>query len=62
MTKQPTPDDATRCFRLRCQSKNGIRLHPDDSKFCEEMFRKYPNWYRETEVQVFDATNPWKKP
>ena len=56
---EPSPEDMERCFKLRCQSKQGIRLHPDDQKFVERIFKKYQEWYSSTERDVFEATKPF---
>ena len=47
------------CFDLRCQTKRGIRLHPDDGKFVEKMFNDFPEWYEPTQDDVFNATVPF---
>lgn len=57
--KQPSPEDAARCMELRCQGKRGIRLHPDDQKFVECMFRNYEDWYAATQQEVFERTRPF---
>ena len=55
----PDSIDAARCIELRCQSKRGVRLHPDDQAFCERMFREFPDWYGKTEPRIFDLTVPF---
>ena len=57
--KKPNPQDAARCVDLRCQSKRGIRLHPDDSRFCDKMYLEFEDWYRKTEKTVFEKTKPF---
>lgn len=57
--KQPPHADAERCIALRKRSKQGFENSPDDSAFCAEMFRKYPEWYGDTEDRVFNETVPF---
>ncbi len=57
--KQPDPSDAKHCLDLRCQSKRGTRLHPDDITFCKRMFWEFPEWYAKTEARVFNMTVPF---
>jgi len=57
--KEPEPSIAARCILLRTQSKRGIRLHPDDQKFVEKIWKKYNEWYRATEKDVFEAAKPF---
>ena len=57
--KEPSIEDADRCFKLRCQTKQGIRLHPDDSKFIQKMYNDYPEWYSSISREVFNATLPY---
>lgn len=56
---QPSIEDADRCLELRKQGKQGIRLHPDDQAFCEQMWRDYPKWYASTRWKVFNDTVPF---
>lgn len=57
--KEPTPDDAARCLKLRKQSKLGFRLDRDDQEFCARMFRQFGEWYTATQVEVFNDTVPF---
>ena len=57
--KQPSPVDAERCIAIRCQSKRGIRLHPDDLEFCEKMWHEFEAWYGKTEKLIFEKTKPF---
>lgn len=57
--KKPNNDDAKRCLDLRCQAKQGIRPHPEDTEFCEKMYRLYPEWYESLESVVFEKTKPF---
>lgn len=57
--KKPNAADAERCFRLKCDAKQGRRLHPDDQSFVEKMYSKYPEWYKSIELDVFKATKPF---
>jgi len=55
----PNEEDRKRCFEIRCNSKRGNRIHPDDHNFCMEMHEKYPEWYSKTEKEVFEITAPF---
>jgi len=57
--KQPPTKDTERCLTLRCQSKRGVRLHPEDKVFVERMYSEYPEWYEATEKTVFVRTAPF---
>jgi len=56
---KPTKEEQDKCFRLRCQSKTGVRLHSDDMFFIELMYIQYPEWYESTDKDVFNATKPF---
>lgn len=53
------PPNADELMRLRCLSKSGARLHPDDSKKCIQAFQDYEEWYSSTEREVFERTKPF---
>jgi len=55
----PTPEDAARCMEIRKCSKKGGRVSPAEMKFCNRMFKKYPDWYASGESAVFNATVPF---
>jgi len=57
--KTPPPSEAARCLELRKQAKRGMRLHPDDQSFVEQMYRKYSGWYSSTEREIFIETAPF---
>lgn len=57
--KEPPFRDAERCLRLRKQSKRGFNNSSEDVSFCQEMWRKYPAWYTNTEAEVFNDTVPF---
>lgn len=57
--KQPPQEDAERCMAIRKRSKRGEYSNPDDYRYCEKMFAKYPEWYRKTEARVFNETVPF---
>lgn len=64
MTKKRTPveppyDEAERCIALRKRSKQGHMNSEEDHKFCQMMFKKYPEWYSRTEARVFNETLPF---
>ena len=57
--KEPNYEDAKRCLEIRKHSKSGGRFIPEDMKFCEMMNKKYPEWYKNTEREVFYTTRPF---
>lgn len=57
--KTPTPEDARRCFRIRCRSKRGETMSREDSKFCTQMYKKFTEWYGAIEANIFNATVPF---
>lgn len=64
----PSIGDAERCMRIRKESKRGAGCCSEDRDFCERMLKKYPDWYRATQQEVFEDTVPfgssakWKEP
>lgn len=46
-------------FALRCRSKRGEYLPPEEHEFCRKMFEKYPEDYRAMSAEVFEATKPY---
>ena len=61
MKKKKVPDyaDAEECIAYRKRSKRGEHLTPDESQFCQRMFRLFPEWYARTESRVFNETVPF---
>jgi len=57
--KEPSAADAERCLRLRKQSKQGVRLHPDDMDFLEKMWWEYRDWYGRMSSRVYLETKPF---
>jgi hypothetical protein len=57
--KQPLYEDAERCIELRKKSRTGTHNSEEDHKFVMKMFKKYPEWYSETEDRVFNETVPF---
>jgi len=57
--KEPSAKEAEKCLELRCQSKRGIRHHPENSAFIERMFDEYSEWYSATEKVVLARTAPF---
>ena len=53
-----TSTERNKLLKIRCASKQGHRLHPEDQKFCAMMFEKYPEEYRQMSDDVFRLTNP----
>ena len=63
-----TEDQWAEVFRLRCRSKRGDRLFPDEQKLIEQAFRENRQRYVEMNEDVFNSTIPfgssrrWTKP
>lgn len=57
--KEPEANDISRCIDLRKRAKRGEHLSSEESRFCENMFKKFPDWYASTEKQVFNETVPF---
>jgi len=57
--KEPDSVERERCMTLRCRSKRGEHLSDEDYAFCTEMWKKYQEWYKATEVDVFNRTVPF---
>jgi len=57
--KRPDRVTRKRCFELRCKSKNGQHLRPEEMKFLAHVLRDYPEWYRSLNKDVFEATKPF---
>ena len=55
----PHMTDAYRCLELRCKSKRGQSLTGKEQKLCERMRRDFPDWYSDTEREVFERTKPF---
>lgn len=56
---KPTHANASRCLEVRCRAKRGLQISQEDKNFCEKMCTKYPEWYKQTEIDVFNATVPF---
>jgi len=50
---------AEACIAIRKRAKRGERLLPEESRFCEQMAKQFPDWYKETEKRVFNETVPF---
>jgi hypothetical protein len=57
--KEPQSEDAARCLKLRIKDKGGHGLSPEEMRFCEKLFLKYPEWYTSLDKEVFYATRPF---
>ncbi len=51
--------DRRRCIDLRCRSKWGQYLHPDDVAFLERMWKQHPTEYHEIGLIAFEETKPF---
>lgn len=52
-------DVRSRLFELRCKSKRGEYLTPEDMKFLEDCWKKWPVEYKAMEREVFVETAPF---
>jgi hypothetical protein len=57
--KEPEPNDARRCLKIRKRSKREGDFSADDMHFCDKILAKYPEWYANTEEEVFNDTVPY---
>lgn len=57
--KRPSPDKDQAAFRICCASKRGEYVNPDDIKFVHSLYKKFPEWAKEIQVRVFNATKPF---
>ena len=48
-----------RLFQLRCRSKKGEHLSPEDIDFLESCWKRWPKEYEAMGRAVFDATAPF---
>lgn len=55
----PESGDALRCLSIRKKSKQGIELSQDELEFCNSIRTQFPQWYSETNEEVFYATLPF---
>ncbi len=53
------PGDYERLFQLRCRSKRGEYISPDDFAFLEMCWKKWPAQYSEMRDRVFEETKPF---
>ena len=54
----PDERDGMRCYALRCKSKRGERLYPEEQAFCERIFEDFPEWYARQSSGIFEDTKP----
>jgi len=57
--KKPNDNDIAKCISYRCASKNGKFIGVKGTNFCQEIHRKYPKWYKQTEHEIFEITKPF---
>ena len=54
-----TESDWALVFELRCKSKRGIELSPEQHNFCVRAFREDEKRYSAMDAGVFNATVPF---
>lgn len=59
LTKEMTQAERERLFDLRCRSKRGEYLSPEDVSFLESMWKQFPEQYSAMQPEVFEATKPF---
>ena len=57
--KKMSPEEKEKLFAIKCRSKRGEYISPEEHEFCTEMYRKYPDEYGEDDERVFNATRPF---
>jgi hypothetical protein len=55
----PDLETAEKCLKLRKQSKQGIDIGIKNQKFCENIWKKFPDWYSSTNKEIFNDTAPF---
>lgn len=58
-SKQMTHAERERLFDLRCRSKRGEQISPEDFAFLERMWNEFPKEYSAIQSEVLDATKPF---
>jgi hypothetical protein len=53
------PIDWNKVFELRCRSKRGERLWPEEHNLIEKAYKANPKKYGAMEKAVFEATKPF---
>jgi len=48
-----------RLFDIKCRSKVGKAITRAEQRFCERMYKLYPEEYADDERKVFEATKPF---
>lgn len=56
--KTPNEDESKRCLQIRKRNRQNECVSPEDIRFCEKMYMKYPDWYTKNEDEVFNDTVP----
>lgn len=60
MTADPiTAEARERLFKLRCRSKRGEYLSPEDMAFLENCYKRWPKVYRDISDAVHRETAPF---
>ncbi len=57
--KPLTESDWIKIFRLRCRSKKGEELTPEERKLCRRAWKENPERYMIEDKAVFEATKPF---
>lgn len=58
--KKPlTESDWDRVFKLRCRSKRGEYISPEDFEFMQRAWKSDKKRYGELDAKVFEATKPY---
>ncbi len=52
--KTPDQQDARLCMEYRLRSKIGGHLSREELKHCEKMLKKFPEWYRNGNGEIFN--------
>ena len=55
----PSENDIAKCLYYRRESKKGAPYSAEGQAFCEYMLKTYPEWYKQSEKQVFEDTLPF---
>lgn len=57
--KTPEYKDIERAMKLRRNSKQGYPVSFEEIEFCDKLRKKFPEWYQETQQEIFESTKPF---
>lgn len=55
----PSESEKQRAMKIRRATKQGQYVAPADMEFITYIYDRFPEWYSETEQQIFEETKPF---